>query len=100
MNQLKQIISDSKAQFGDGVEVKMWARAFAGWETDEVPKLKYLNFQNFDSLMPHIFLGNRSRAGKKSVPSHGLRFLHYIPLDCQLHGMFIGPWLCCPHTGN
>lgn len=36
MNQLKKIISDSEAQFGDGVEVKMWARTFAGWETDEV----------------------------------------------------------------
>jgi hypothetical protein len=31
---------------------------------------------------------------------HGLRFLHYIPLDRQLHGMFIGTWLRCPHVGN
>jgi hypothetical protein len=40
MNQLKKIIADAEAQFGEGVQVKMWARAFAGWETDEVPVAK------------------------------------------------------------
>ncbi|CAB3372797.1 Hypothetical predicted protein [Cloeon dipterum] len=34
MNRLKKIIS--QAEFGDGAVVKVWARAFAGWETDEV----------------------------------------------------------------
>ncbi|XP_059488991.1 protein patched homolog 2-like [Neocloeon triangulifer] len=34
MNRLKKIISE--ADFGKGAEVKVWARAFAGWETDEV----------------------------------------------------------------
>jgi len=34
MNRLKKIVSE--AQLGENAEVRMWARAFAGWETDEV----------------------------------------------------------------
>lgn len=64
MNQLKKIISDSEAQFGDGVEVKMWARTFAGWETDEVLIQDALYLQTINFIF--TFFGNFFRLSQLS----------------------------------
>jgi hypothetical protein len=33
---MKSIVAEAQSQLDEGGEIKMWARAFSGWETDEV----------------------------------------------------------------